>query len=101
MVKIIIIENEIGQERGRASLNTSGKIFYLSGIHVLEEYQGRGWGTKLLNKINAYLDQKQMPAFLDRVMDDDDPAYDIYEKTGWMASKKGEDRFYYYPQIKR
>lgn len=58
----------------------------VTSFGVLPKYQGRGLGSKLLNKCNEVADEKKLPLFLSAFPG----AYDLYVKHGYEEIGHGD-----------
>lgn len=56
---------------------------HITRVYVLPEYQGRGYGTLIVNRIEAEIAKKYEKAYLDASL----PAVRLYEKLGYKSVK--------------
>ena len=76
-----------GQNIGYAKLlykNSPFPFYYLSSLHIYEQYRGQGNGKDFLASIKNFLDSKGKCGILMNLIQKDSPAKTMYSKYGWQ-----------------
>jgi len=94
-----LIELEVdGVRVGFARLeykNNPRPFYYVHVVLVYKNYRGKGFGKDVLQRINDILDQKRASGILVTTIDEDSPAYKMYEKHGWVRIPNRSDWYGY------
>ncbi len=87
-----------GDQVGFANLeyrNRPFPFYYVKLVFVLPHARNLGFGKEILAELNNFLDSHKKAGLLLNSIDEDDPAYSIYEKAGWKPIKHGSHCYSY------
>lgn len=87
-VHILALTNEHGVKIGEAELMYFGRPFrfyYLFFIGVPPEHRGKGFGSFLINSLNAFLNERKSAGLLRNIISTQNPTHSIYHKNGWES----------------
>ena len=82
-----------GVDIGAINCHRDKSTIYVSNIEILPEYQRRGLGTKVMERIIAEARRDGLTVTL-RVLKMN-PARSLYERLGFVLTKKDETHYYY------
>ncbi len=80
---LIIDDKKIGS----AEINYFSKplpMYVLSDLYVDYDQKGKGYASKIMERVEKFLVERRKPGFLADAIFDDDPAKGMYAKRGWI-----------------
>src|SRR5437879_9095405 len=81
-----------GVDIGAVNCHRREDTLYVSNIEILPEYQGRGLGTKILQRILAAAQRDGLTVTL-RILKVN-PARSLYERLGFIVTREDETHYY-------
>lgn len=85
-----------GEKIGSAEIDYFSRplpLYQLSDLCILFEHHSKGYGSQIMDQVEAWLKKKKKPGVLVDAIDADAPAYGMYERRGW---KRIPDSSYLY-----
>lgn len=81
-----------GEDIGRITVIYSKNRVVLDGIHIVEEFQGKGIGGHLIKQLIDKANNMELP--LELVLLKENPVRKLYERVGFFVYKEDIDRYY-------
>ncbi len=85
--KVFEINAESGENLGRLNMLYLKKplpCYYLVYVEVSAPFRNKGLGNLVLKAFREFLIEKNALGFLDNIIPESDPTYDIYRKMDWV-----------------
>ncbi len=80
----LVIDGEVAGYADLEYRNDPFGFYYVQTVLIRKGFQGHGFGSEMLEKVNEFLDSKNKPGLLlDAVMEDESAA-GVYERHGWV-----------------
>ena len=68
---------------------------YVVYVQTQQEYRGLGLAGGVMDKVNNFLEGKEMVGVLENKISKNDPGFRLYQDRGWRESKKYENWMIY------
>ena len=92
--KIDLVVN--GERVGNASYQYCSQplpYYYIGSIQIYDEYQGKGYGSKIMSYLESILLDRGRAGLLNDDIDEDSPAAGMYKRRGWQEIPGHPDMF--------
>ncbi len=81
-----------GKDIGRITVTYSSDRIILEGIHIVENFQGKGIGGRLIKRIIDEANERKNR--LELILLKTNPARQLYERVGFYVYREDDDRYY-------
>jgi GNAT superfamily N-acetyltransferase len=91
-----IIDEKTGETIARAEIEYFSKpipYYQVSDLYTEQAYQGRGYASKIMEKIEEMLKKKKRPGFLVDAIFSDHPASGFYQRRGWIPVPGNNEQY--------
>lgn len=68
-------------------------LFEVGSVFVTERYRGKGYGSAIMNAVEAYLKRKKKTGVLSDAIMPNEPAAGMYERRGWVPIVEGDFKY--------
>jgi len=81
-----------GVDVGRMTVIRKSEVIVLGAIHILPEYQGRGFGSQAIQQLLAEATEKKLPVEL--ILLRSNPVKRLYDRLGFKVCREDDERYY-------
>lgn len=86
----LILDGEI---IGSAEIDYYSKplpMYQVTLMYVDFEHKGKGYASKIMSQVESWIKARKKPGILADAIMEDDPAYGMYAKRGWVPVPEGQ-----------